>query len=57
MVKNGWARTPVGLYDLEKDPGEKKNLIKTHPEKAEILLKQWEKWDKDNVQPGALINN
>jgi arylsulfatase A-like enzyme len=33
-----------GLYDLSKDIGEKKNLLKAMPEKAEELQKKYDAW-------------
>jgi arylsulfatase A-like enzyme len=57
LVRNGWASTPVALYDLENDPGEKQNLINTDPERAKALQKIWDNWDKENVNPGTLIQN
>ncbi|MFC7338181.1 sulfatase [Haloferula chungangensis] len=34
------------LYDLKTDPGEKNNLAKQHPEKAQALLKELKAWRK-----------
>jgi len=56
LVKNGWAQTPVALYDLENDTREEHNLAKTHPERFQELLKQWEKWNKStNLKPGTVL--
>jgi len=35
------------LYDLEKDPGEKTNVIKEHPDVAEKMLKAYDAWWKE----------
>lgn len=34
----------IEVYNLQKDPGEKHNLINTYPEKAEQLLKELNDW-------------
>ena len=32
------------LYDIDNDPGEKKNLFKAHPEVAQQMLKAYDVW-------------
>ncbi len=54
LVRNGWAQTPVALYNLKDDPGEKKNLVEQFPEKVTELRTAWEAWDLDNVTPGSV---
>ena len=39
------------LYDLEKDLGEKKNLVEQYPEKAQELLQILEKWRSETGAP------
>lgn len=51
LVKNGWARTPVALYNLTDDPAEKNDLSKSEPEKVRALTALWEQWNEDNVDP------
>lgn len=41
------------LFDLEKDPGELKNLLAEHPETAKRLEKQLSTWSND-LQPAGL---
>lgn len=38
------------LFDLENDPGEKTNLIDTHPEIAQRLQKAWQGW-RESMPP------
>lgn len=52
LVRNGWARTRVALYNLKDDPAEKKNLADRFPEKVTELRNAWEAWDVDNITPG-----
>lgn len=42
------------LYDMSKDPGEKINVLKDHPEVAERMLQSYVKW-WDSVRP-LMIN-
>lgn len=44
-IKRKWASkpTPESLYNLAKDPGEQKNLIKDHPEKAAEIRQMFQK--------------
>jgi arylsulfatase len=42
------------LYDIENDPGEKKNVIKEHPEVAQKMLTAYDAW-WDEVRP-LMIN-
>ena len=56
-VRNGnWklsVREGVGsrLYDLSKDPGEKKDLSGEQPERVKELKAEWDRWNADNVKP------
>lgn len=48
-----WSRTPdtpAALYDIDNDPGEKKNVIEQHPEIARKMLKAYDAW-WDEVRP------
>jgi len=36
------------LYDLEKDPGEKVNLLKSHPQVVSFLKSKYKTWAKNN---------
>jgi arylsulfatase A-like enzyme len=54
LVKNGWGQKPVALYNLKSDPREKKNLIKSQPERATELMKEWNEWDSTNITPGSI---
>jgi arylsulfatase A-like enzyme len=54
LVKNGWGQKPVALYNLKSDPREKKNLIKSQPERATELMKEWNEWDSTNIKPGSI---
>ncbi len=45
---------PRNLYDMENDPGQKKNVIGEHPEEAERMLAAYEKW-WEGAQP-HLVN-
>jgi uncharacterized sulfatase len=40
------------LFDVNKDPSEKQNLIATHPERAASLKKKLLAWSQDLVDPG-----
>lgn len=51
LVKNGWARTPVALYNLANDPQEEQNLISKQPERAHTMRQKWEHWDEGNQEP------
>ena len=51
---------PTQLYDLEKDIGEEKNMLKQQPEVAERLLDYLETFDKEiteNIRPAAFVEN
>ncbi|PHS07771.1 MAG: arylsulfatase [Blastopirellula sp.] len=51
---------PDKLYNLENDIGEKKNVIKSHPEVVQRLnahLKNFAKDIADNNRPAAFVNN
>ncbi|MFA5688075.1 MAG: sulfatase-like hydrolase/transferase [Kiritimatiellales bacterium] len=48
LVKTGPA---VQLMDLPNDIGEKTNLIKQYPEKAEQLKAMWDELDKEMIEP------
>ncbi|MBT5020584.1 MAG: arylsulfatase [Planctomicrobium sp.] len=37
------------LYDMQKDPGQKENVIEQHPKIAENLLKEYDQWWKKTV--------
>ncbi len=36
------------LYDLKDDPGERENLAKRYPERAEVLLRELESWREES---------
>ena len=42
---------PPRLYDLEKDPGESRDLAAENPAKVAELQKLWDKWNQGNVAP------
>ncbi len=48
----GWE-----LYDLEADPGERKNLIKSHPEVAGDLKKNLLNWRRETNAPVPTVRN
>ena len=49
---------PMQLFDLAKDPGEQKNLLKEHPEKVEALLALLkEQVDNGRCSPGEAVSN
>lgn len=54
LVENGWARTPVALYNLKDDPAEQHNLIDKLPERARELRVDWEKWNAGNRELGSV---
>jgi arylsulfatase A-like enzyme len=39
---------PLELYNLQKDPGETRNLIARHPEEARRLKAAWQAWNNNN---------
>ena len=45
-----WRLVGKQLYNIDNDPGEKKNLIKEHPEVAKEMLKAFDAWWKE-VRP------
>lgn len=40
----GYGKTKDALFNLKKDPGESRNLLSEHPEKAERLAKKLTRW-------------
>ncbi len=51
---------PAQLYDLENDIGEKKNVLKSHPEVAKKLNKRLKEFAEDianNSRPAAFVKN
>jgi len=50
-----WVSDPrtneIGLFNLEKDPGEQNNLMQDHPGKAEEMEVLWRKWNQKNAAP------
>ena len=48
LVKNGWAKAPVALYNLSSDPGEKNDLSNQYPEQVNALKIIWDEWNRDN---------
>jgi hypothetical protein len=51
---------PTQLYNLESDIGEKKNIMKSHPEVVEKLngyLKAFAKEIADNSRPAGFVEN
>lgn len=54
LVKNGWARTPLALYNLAEDPAQRNDLSKAHPERVSDLIKKWNAWNVGNVEPGSV---
>ena len=39
------------LYDLSQDIGEKTNLAEQEPAKVKALAAEWDRWNRDNVDP------
>lgn len=46
---NKGKATPARLYNLAKDIGESKDLIKAEPAKAKVLQTAWNEWNESNV--------
>lgn len=42
---------PEELYNLSEDIREKNNLAKTHPKIVVELKEEWERWNKENIEP------
>ncbi len=42
---------PWELYNLAEDVGETKNLASENPEKVKELKRDWQQWNKDNIEP------
>lgn len=51
LVRNGWARTPVALYNLSADPAEQNDLSQREPAKLQELTALWEQWNQKNIEP------
>jgi hypothetical protein len=50
MVQAGSRKLgPVALYRVNKDIGEKTNLLAQQPEKERELRAAWERWNQDNL--------
>lgn len=54
LVRNGWARTPPALYNLQEDPQQLNDLSRTQAERSAHMRKRWEAWDALNVRPGRM---
>lgn len=54
LVHNVVGRFPMELHNLAEDPGQKKNLIKAHPERVSKMLKKWEAWSAEHPEPGSV---
>lgn len=51
LMRVGLYRHGELLFDLEKDPGETRNVIEEHPEVAQALRKTIEDFEKNNPMP------
>ena len=54
LVKNGWAKAPVALYNLEVDLLEKVNLINKEPERVKTMQAAWDIWNTKNIAPAKV---
>jgi arylsulfatase A-like enzyme len=51
VADGGKGTSPVRLYNLADDIGEKTDLAEKQPEKAKELQAAWDEWNKGNVAP------
>ncbi len=54
LVRNGHAKTPPALYNLDEDPGQENDLSKAQPKRVAAMRKKWEEWDALNVEGGSV---
>ena len=50
LVRDTWHGTSA-LFDLEMDPGEKKDLSAAEPTRVQELSAAWEQWNAGNRAP------
>jgi arylsulfatase A-like enzyme len=51
--REGGRILPAGLYDVVRDPGESRDLIATHPDKARELRALWDRWNAEQAPPAS----
>ena len=54
LLQNGVGLSPMALYNLAKDPGQRNNLAKVHPERVSNLRRRWDAWNAKNAKPGSV---
>jgi arylsulfatase A-like enzyme len=56
-----WVEAPAfrGLFDLERDPGEERDLSREEPEKLRVLMNRWSTWrrEMDAAEPRGPVRN
>lgn len=50
LLQHGVGRAPVALYDLSKDPSQKNNLAKAHPERVKRMQERWQAWNAEHPE-------
>ena len=48
LIKNGWTKTPVALYNFAADPSEQKDLAKQYPERVDAHRLLWDQRNEGN---------
>lgn len=54
LVQNVRGQQGIGLYNLNEDPGEARNLLEIYPDRVQEMLAELERWRQD-VSKGATV--